>query len=384
MNYTLAGIRQRRRLPHSDRLRRGGRAASDDHLRERPRGRRLSQRARLQRAGRLRVRRREGARHSQSRTGSSRSSTWSRPTTTSRRATCSRRSTTRSRRSTWRSACSTAATCRSTSAAWPRTCSGRSARSSRRSSRRWREVPEDLQNLDEQLSDTYFCNFSLFQSIPDSWAIKQLFPSMPIHRLNERPTNHAVLGDITCDSDGKIDRFVDRRDVKKTLPLHTMNGDAYYLGVFLVGAYQEILGDLHNLFGDTHAVHVSLDDERRGPARHAHQGRHGARSARLRGVRRRDPAGQAADGRRNRRARRADRLRGRRPAAALLRRRVTRIHVSGRLNHRWLGPLPLLEEAAARALEPLVERARHVGRHRTKPRPLRLRTPHIMFGRAPA
>src|SRR5678809_214356 len=121
------------------------------------------------------------------------------------------------------------------------------------------EVPEDLQNLDEQLSDTYFCNFSLFQSIPDSWAIKQLFPVMPIHRLNEKPANHAVLGDITCDSDGKLDRFVDRRDVKKTLPLHTVNGGSYYLGVFLVGAYQEILGDLHNLFGDTHAVHVSLD-----------------------------------------------------------------------------------------------------------------------------
>jgi arginine decarboxylase len=122
------------------------------------------------------------------------------------------------------------------------------------------EVPEDLQTLDEQLSDTYFCNFSLFQSIPDSWAIKQLFPVMPIHRLNEKPGVHAVLGDITCDSDGKLDRFVDRRDVKKTLPLHTVGDDAYYLGVFLVGAYQEILGDLHNLFGDTHAVHVSLDE----------------------------------------------------------------------------------------------------------------------------
>ncbi len=122
------------------------------------------------------------------------------------------------------------------------------------------EVPEELQTLDESLSDTYFCNFSLFQSIPDSWAIKQLFPIMPIHRLNERPTQHAVLGDITCDSDGKIDQFIDRRDVKKTLPLHEFNGEPYYLGVFLVGAYQEILGDLHNLFGDTHAVHVSLDD----------------------------------------------------------------------------------------------------------------------------
>jgi arginine decarboxylase len=124
------------------------------------------------------------------------------------------------------------------------------------------DVPEDLQNLEETLSDTYFCNFSLFQSIPDSWAIKQLFPVMPIHRLNEKPTNHAVLGDITCDSDGKLDRFVDRRDVKKTLPLHSCSGDdAYYLGVFLVGAYQEILGDLHNLFGDTHAVHVSMDEK---------------------------------------------------------------------------------------------------------------------------
>jgi arginine decarboxylase len=123
------------------------------------------------------------------------------------------------------------------------------------------DVPEDLQGLDETLSDTYFCNFSLFQSIPDSWAIKQLFPVMPIHRLHERPSQHAVLGDITCDSDGKIDQFIDRRDVKKTLPLHTFNGDPYYLGVFLVGAYQEILGDLHNLFGDTHAVHVSLDPQ---------------------------------------------------------------------------------------------------------------------------
>jgi arginine decarboxylase len=121
------------------------------------------------------------------------------------------------------------------------------------------DVPEDLQSLDESMSDTYFCNFSLFQSIPDSWAIKQLFPVMPIHRLDERPTQHAVIGDITCDSDGKIDQFIDRRDVKKTLPLHAFNGEPYFLGVFLVGAYQEILGDLHNLYGDTHAVHVSLD-----------------------------------------------------------------------------------------------------------------------------
>ncbi|MGE0044070.1 MAG: biosynthetic arginine decarboxylase [Vicinamibacterales bacterium] len=121
------------------------------------------------------------------------------------------------------------------------------------------EVPEDLQGLEEMLSDTYFCNFSLFQSIPDSWAIKQLFPVMPIHRLDEKPVNHAVIGDITCDSDGKLDQFIDRRDVKKTIPLHRMTGDPYFLGIFLVGAYQEILGDLHNLFGDTHAVHVSLN-----------------------------------------------------------------------------------------------------------------------------
>jgi arginine decarboxylase len=121
------------------------------------------------------------------------------------------------------------------------------------------EVPEDLQGLDDTLADTYFCNFSLFQSIPDSWAIKQLFPVMPIHRLHEAPTRQAVLGDITCDSDGKLDQFIDRRDVKRTLALHPFTGEPYYLGVFLVGAYQEILGDLHNLFGDTHAVHVSLD-----------------------------------------------------------------------------------------------------------------------------
>jgi arginine decarboxylase len=123
------------------------------------------------------------------------------------------------------------------------------------------EVPEDLQGLNESLSDTYFCNFSLFQSIPDSWAIKQLFPIMPIHRLNERPTRHAVLGDITCDSDGKVDQFIDRRDVRRTLPLQAFTGSPYYLGVFLVGAYQEILGDLHNLLGDTHAVHVSLHED---------------------------------------------------------------------------------------------------------------------------
>lgn len=119
-------------------------------------------------------------------------------------------------------------------------------------------IPEELEGLDTLLSDTYFCNFSLFQSMPDSWAIKQLFPVMPIHRLNERPTRHAVLGDITCDSDGKIDQFIDRRDVKRTIRLHNYDGQPYYLSAFLIGAYQEILGDLHNLFGDTNTVHIDL------------------------------------------------------------------------------------------------------------------------------
>jgi arginine decarboxylase len=121
--------------------------------------------------------------------------------------------------------------------------------------------PEELEGLDGLLSDTYFCNFSLFQSMPDSWAVNQLFPIMPIHRLEEEPFRHGILGDISCDSDGKVDQFIDRRDVKKTLALHTFTGEPYYLGSFLVGAYQEILGDLHNLFGDTNAVHVSLDDK---------------------------------------------------------------------------------------------------------------------------
>src|ERR1700756_4025277 len=97
--------------------------------------------------------------------------------------------------------------------------------------------------------------------MPDSWAIKQLFPIMPIHRLEEQPNRHAVLGDITCDSDGKVDAFIDRRDAKRTLSLHPFDGGDYYLGAFLLGAYQEILGDLHNLFGDTNAVHVSIDDD---------------------------------------------------------------------------------------------------------------------------
>jgi arginine decarboxylase len=124
--------------------------------------------------------------------------------------------------------------------------------------RELREVPEELEGLERALSDTYFCNFSMFQSLPDIWAIDQLFPIMPIHRLGEEPTRRAVLADITCDSDGKIDHFIDRRDVKSVLELHPVNGHEYYLGIFLIGAYQEILGDLHNLFGNTNTVHVSL------------------------------------------------------------------------------------------------------------------------------
>ena len=124
-----------------------------------------------------------------------------------------------------------------------------------------KDVPEDLEHLERNLSDTYFLNFSMFQSLPDHWAVDQLFPIVPIHRLGERPSRRGVLADITCDSDGKIDSFIDPRDVKKVLELHQMsNGDPYYLGIFLVGAYQEILGDLHNLFGDTNTVHVSIDE----------------------------------------------------------------------------------------------------------------------------
>ncbi|MFO1510651.1 MAG: biosynthetic arginine decarboxylase [Steroidobacteraceae bacterium] len=123
------------------------------------------------------------------------------------------------------------------------------------------DVPEELEGLEEILSDIYFCNFSVFQSLPDSWAIDQVFPIMPIHRLDERPDRKGVLADITCDSDGKIDRFVSPRDVKRTLELHQVgNGDEYYLAAFLVGAYQETLGDLHNLFGDTHVVHIRLHE----------------------------------------------------------------------------------------------------------------------------
>ncbi len=122
-------------------------------------------------------------------------------------------------------------------------------------------VPEDLEDLERGLADTYYGNLSVFQSAPDHWAVEQLFPVMPIHRLDEKPTRRAVIADLTCDSDGKISKFIDQRNVKDTLELHSWTHEPYYLGMFLVGAYQEILGDLHNLFGDTDAVHVRLDSD---------------------------------------------------------------------------------------------------------------------------
>jgi arginine decarboxylase len=126
--------------------------------------------------------------------------------------------------------------------------------------RELKDVPEELETLEKALADTYFCNFSMFQSAPDSWAIDQLFPILPIHRLQEEPSRRGVLADITCDSDGKIDHFIDRRDVKHVLELHPLRDEDYHIGIFMVGAYQEILGDLHNLFGDTNTVIVSLGE----------------------------------------------------------------------------------------------------------------------------
>ena len=124
-----------------------------------------------------------------------------------------------------------------------------------------KHIPDELRSLDKLLADKYFCNFSLFQSLPDSWAIDQLFPIMPIQRLGERPTRKATLQDITCDSDGKVANFVADGRVSHVLPLHSLKrNEPYYLGVFLVGAYQEILGDMHNLFGDTTAAHISVKD----------------------------------------------------------------------------------------------------------------------------
>lgn len=117
-------------------------------------------------------------------------------------------------------------------------------------------IPDELQELDKIMAATYYANLSIFQSVPDSWAIEQLFPIMPIHRLNEKPLARGIIADLTCDSDGKIDSFIDLKDTKPILELHPLNDRPYYLGMFLVGAYQEVMGNLHNLFGDTNVVHV--------------------------------------------------------------------------------------------------------------------------------
>ena len=125
---------------------------------------------------------------------------------------------------------------------------------------------EELHDLDKLLADQYVCNFSVFQSLLDHWALKQLFPVAPLHRLKEKPTVNAILVDITCDSDGQINKFIDLRDVRDTLPLHPLKGsngnqEPYYLGFFLMGAYQDIMGDLHNLFGRVNEMHVFLEPD---------------------------------------------------------------------------------------------------------------------------
>ena len=126
-----------------------------------------------------------------------------------------------------------------------------------------KHVPEDLRKIAKMIPDKYFCNFSLFQSLPDSWAIDQLFPLIPISRLDEKPTRTCTIQDITCDSDGKINSFICAQGTSSALPVHPLkSGEPYYIGVFLVGAYQEILGDMHNLFGDTNAVHISVYKDR--------------------------------------------------------------------------------------------------------------------------
>jgi arginine decarboxylase len=122
-------------------------------------------------------------------------------------------------------------------------------------------VPEELHDLTTALADQYVCNFSVFQSLLDHWALKQLFPIAPLHRLNEKPSVNAILADITCDSDGKISSFIDLEDTRDYLALHPLNGKPYYLGVFLTGAYQDIMGDLHNLFGRVNEAHVFLEDD---------------------------------------------------------------------------------------------------------------------------
>jgi arginine decarboxylase len=135
------------------------------------------------------------------------------------------------------------------------------------------DIPEEIENLNKTRLDMYFCNFSVFQSLPDAWAIEQLFPVMPIHGLQEKPARRAIIADLSCDSDGKIDQFIGHRGVPKPyIYLHEASASPYYLGVFLVGAYQEILGGLHNLFGDTNVVHVELNEEGSWEIRHVIEG----------------------------------------------------------------------------------------------------------------
>jgi len=133
-------------------------------------------------------------------------------------------------------------------------------------------VTEGIKHLDKQLLDIYFCNFSVFQSLPDAWAIDQLFPIMPIHRINEEPKRRGFIADLSCDSDGKIDNFVNKRGSSHYLKLHEYTGTPYYIGIFFVGAYQEILGALHNLFGDTNAIHVDLDEDGNWQIKHVIEG----------------------------------------------------------------------------------------------------------------
>src|SRR5947199_3016317 len=124
------------------------------------------------------------------------------------------------------------------------------------------EVPDDVRTLNTELADQHICNFSVFQSLLDHWALWQLFPIVPIHRLNERPQLESTLVDITCDSDGKVSKYIDLNDVRETLPLHDLKpNEPYYLGIFLTGAYQDIMGDIHNLFGRVNEVHVFLDPD---------------------------------------------------------------------------------------------------------------------------
>ena len=189
-------------------------------------------------------------------------------------------------------------------------------------------VPDDVHELGREMAATYFLNFSVFQSIPDSWAIQQLFPILPLHRLDEQPTERAILADITCDSDGKIDRFVSREEEKRTLELHRLEpGEPYYVGIFLVGAYQEILGDMHNLFGDPNIVHVDLDEQGRPVLTHVRARRPHAGDPVVRRILRRRPAAPAAAQHRARDPIRRDDARGVGALAGPLRGRARELHL---------------------------------------------------------